>query len=138
MDNHADPYHLIKSEIDNELQHMTSMLAKLFAGHGEVAAELTRRLQSAAEQLQALEAAVQSMVADPAKYGLTAGAAFGRKVSMTQAASNKPLQSCAALFWPCPCAAVHMKLQQEAVLYCQSYPSCPIAQWACCSLRYPN
>lgn len=93
MDDHADPYHLIKSEIDSELQQTTTMLSKLFAGHGEVAAELTQRLQAAGEQLQALESAVHSMVADPVKYGLTAGAAFGRKVSMTQAASHDALQS---------------------------------------------
>lgn len=107
MDDHTDPYHLIKSEIDNELQRMTSMLAKLFAGHGEVAAELTQRLQAAAEQLQALETAVQSMVADPAKYGLTAGAAFGRKVSTIHAAAHKGLQSCSALLQPC---AMHVLL----------------------------
>jgi hypothetical protein len=117
MDDHSDPYHLIKSEIDNELQRMTSMLAKLFAGHGEVAAELTQRLQAAAEQLQALETAVQSMGADPAKYGLTAGAAFGRKVSTTQAAYHKARQPCAALHWPCACAAVVRRpLLQEAEL----------------------
>lgn len=80
MDSTDDPYHLIKSEIDNELQQVTSLQAKLFAGHGEVASSLNSRLQAAAEQLQALESAVQSMVAEPSKYGLTAAAAFGRQV----------------------------------------------------------
>jgi hypothetical protein len=82
MDAEADPYNLIKAEINDELQQMTSLQAKLFAGHGEVATVLGSRLQAAAEQLQALETAVQSMVAEPGKYGLTAAAAFGRQVSM--------------------------------------------------------
>lgn len=76
----GDPYSLIKAEIDQELQQMTTLQAKLFAGHGEVAAELNSKLQDTAEQLQALEAAVQSMVVDPSKYGLTSAAAFGRQV----------------------------------------------------------
>lgn len=82
MEAEADPYNLIKAELDDELQQMTSLQAKLFAGHGEVATVLSSRLQAAAEQLHALESAVQSMVAEPVKYGLTAAAAFGRQVSM--------------------------------------------------------
>jgi hypothetical protein len=76
----ADPYLLIQNEIDQELQQITTLQAKLFSGHGEVADSLRSRLQAAEDQLQALEAAVSSMVAEPSKFGLSAAAAFGRQV----------------------------------------------------------
>lgn len=103
----SDPYNLIKAEIDAELQAMTSLQAKLFAGHGEVAAVLATRLKAAAEQLAALESAVQSMVADPTKYGLTAAAAFGRQVSDIGAREGLPSaaksKASAAAGCSCPC-----------------------------------
>lgn len=87
-----DPFHIIKAEIDQELQQLTSLQAKLFGGHGEVADSLRDRLAAAAEQLQALEAAVGSMVAEPSKFGLTAAAAFGRQVSQAEPAVQAVLE----------------------------------------------
>lgn len=76
----ADPFHSIKAEIEAELQHITTLQARLFSGHGEVAGALNTRLAAAAEQLSALETAVQSMVTAPTTYGLSPAAAFGRQV----------------------------------------------------------
>lgn len=85
---------------------MTTLQAKLFAGHAEVAESLNSRLLAAAEQLQALETAVQSMVAEPSKYGLTSAAAFGRQVSVTT-----PHSGCRCWATPrsrtCPCRRVY-------------------------------
>jgi len=103
MEPPSDPYHLIKAEIDQELQLMTTLQAKLFAGHAEVAESLNSRLLAAAEQLQALETAVQSMVAEPSKYGLTSAAAFGRQVS----APPPPPPLATPLQRTCPCRRVY-------------------------------
>jgi hypothetical protein len=77
----GDPYNSIKNELDSELQLITSLQAKLFAGHPEAAPLLRSHLADVAEQLHALETAVKSMVDNPARFKLDSTTAFMRQVS---------------------------------------------------------
>jgi hypothetical protein len=76
----GDPYSSIKDELDAELQLITGLQAKLFAGHPEAAPQLRSHLANVAEQLRALEAAVKSMVENPARFKLDSTTAFMRQV----------------------------------------------------------
>jgi hypothetical protein len=75
-----DPYGSVKEAIDKELSHITRLQARLFSGNADVATQLASALRDTEEQLAALEAAVARMVGDPATFGLTPAAAFGRQV----------------------------------------------------------
>jgi hypothetical protein len=77
----GDPYNSIKHELDTELQLITSLQAKLFAGHPEAAPQLRSHLANVGEQLHALETAVKSMVDNPARFQLDSTTAFMRQVS---------------------------------------------------------
>jgi hypothetical protein len=77
----GDPYNSIKYELDAELQLITSLQAKLFAGHPEAAPQLRSHLANVGEQLHALESAVKTMVANPARFQLDSSTAFMRQVS---------------------------------------------------------
>jgi hypothetical protein len=77
----GDPYSSIKDELDAELQLLTGLRAKLFAGHPEAAPQLRSHLADVGEQLRALEAAVKSMVDNPARFRLDSTTAFMRQVN---------------------------------------------------------
>jgi hypothetical protein len=75
----ADPYPVIKNEIERELQHIGALQAQVFATHSVAAAnQLKQQFQDVAEQLNALESAVKAMVANPAQYKLELRTAYAR------------------------------------------------------------
>jgi hypothetical protein len=78
----ADPYWKIKTEIQQELEHVEKVHAAWFSGNASAARNLQSELSGLEEQLEALEAAVSSMVASPDRFGLSRIDAFQRQVEV--------------------------------------------------------
>ena len=78
----ADPYWKIKAEIQHELEHVEKVHAAWFSGNASAARDLQSELAGLEEQLEALEAAVSSMVASPERFGLGRIDAFQRQVEV--------------------------------------------------------
>lgn len=77
-----DPYLRIKAEIQQEFEQLEHLHAAWFSGNVSVRNELRSALQGLEDQLEALEAAVSSMVASPERFGLTKAMAFQRQVEV--------------------------------------------------------